>query len=109
MDKVAELLEKIAAGNKKTRKRKPRGGRKPKNVYAPDMSKGAPGTKPKSSASKPSGGGAAKPRTDLVKVPKAAKPKMFTPKRLGLIAAGAAGTGALVHKIRSNMKAQEKA
>lgn len=109
MDKVAELLEKIAAGNKKPRKKRPQGGRKPRDVYAPDMSKGAPGTKPKSGASKPKGSGAAKPRTDLVKVPKAAKPKMFTPKRLGLIAAGAAGTGALISKIRANRKAQENA
>ncbi|CAL9985866.1 hypothetical protein VPHD148_0285 [Vibrio phage D148] len=53
MDNVDTLLEKIAAKSKKPRKKKPSGGRKAKDVYAPDMSKGAPGaTKTKSSSRK---------------------------------------------------------
>lgn len=145
MDKVEMLLEKVAA--KKPRKKKnPGKGRKPRDVYAPDMSKGAPGTRPKPEAStlkpkkdltdkargfksdnptpktnplkpkkeyrgndfKPT-----KPKSTRVSNSKALavvkpKPNAFKPKKLGLIAAGLAGTGVLAAKIRANRKAQQE-
>lgn len=149
MDKVEMLLEKVAA--KKPRKKKnPGKGRKPRDVYAPDMSKGAPGTRPKPKAStlkpkkdltdkarsfksdnpkpkakplkpkkeykgkdfkptKPKSTGVSKSRALAVVKPKAIpKPKAFKPKKLGLIAAGVAGTGVLAAKIRANRQAQQE-
>lgn len=144
MENVQVLLEKVAARKQqkpKQRKKKPAGGRKPRDVYAPDMSKGAPGAnklKPsqdltskanKFKADKPtpevkplkpkkvmSGSEAAsfKPSSSpkgtsltrkAISTSKAAH--IFTPKKLGLIAGGAAGAGILAAKIRSNRKAKE--
>lgn len=127
---MSQLMEKIAA--KAPRKKKPAGGRKPRDVYAPDMSKGAPGTKPrqdltsKAKSFKPttpeSPKQIIKPRkvykSSPAKTPKAApklpsvikrvasapKPRMFSAKKLGLVAAGVAGAGALAAKIRASRK-----
>ena len=102
------LMEKIAA---KPRKKKPAGGRKARDLYAPDMSKAAPGTKPKA---KPAPKAKTKLPTLHDKVDKLTKQvsagakkavtkKPHIAKKLGLIGAGVAGVGVaggLIHKVR---------
>ena len=91
------LMEKIAAkkGQKpKQRKKKPSGGRKELKAHSALMP-------PVRTAAKPEVKPAAKP------IANPAVKKAFKPVKLGLIAAGVAGTGVLVKKIRDQRIAKE--
>lgn len=115
-------MEKIAAIKKQKpaqRKRKPAKGRKAKDLYAPDMSGGAPGTKPKPEpkiSTGPKKGPTLHQKLDdlsksvsSMSAPKKAPvPKRFNAKKLGLIAGGVAGTGILIKKVRDMRKQNSK-
>ena len=113
-------MEKIAAIKKQKpaqRKRKPAKGRKAKDLYAPDMSGGAPGTKPKPEPKPKTSKGPtlhqklddlSKSVSSMSAPKKAPVPKRFNAKKLGLIAGGVAGTGILIKKVRDMRKQNSK-
>ena len=113
-------MEKIAAIKKQKpaqRKRKPAKGRKARDLYAPDMSGGAPGTKPKPEPKPKISKGPtlhqklddlSKSVSSMSAPKKAPVPKRFNAKKLGLIAGGVAGTGILIKKVRDMRKQNSK-